>query len=181
MTSDHPILPDPGAPPPLRPLKLLHYMQTQWRRAFGLNLSQIDELLFVGGQFRPEQWPHIHAMGVRAVLSLQAENADVFEGPPPERALRLLVEDFHPPSVEQLHAAVGFIREAHAVRLPVLVHCHAGVGRASLTASAFLIASAGLSAAESFGRISHARPIVRLNRIQRARLDEWERLHRQGS
>ncbi len=179
MTPEHSLLPDPGAPPPLRPAPLLHYIQTQWRRAFGLNLSRIDELLFVGGQFRPDQWPHIRAMGVRAVLSLQAEHADVFEGAPPERALRLPVEDFHPPSVEQLRAAVAFLRETHAARLPVLVHCHAGVGRASLTASAFLVASTGLSAAEAFGRISHARPIVRLNRIQRARLDEWERLHRQ--
>lgn len=177
MTPDHPIPPDPSTP---RSAWLLHYMQTQWRRAFGLNLSQIDELLFVGGQFRPDQWPHIHALGIRAVLSLQAENTDVFEGVPPDRALRLPVEDFHPPSVEQLHTAVTFIRDSQVARLPVLVHCHAGVGRAALTASAFLVASAGLSATEAFDRICRARPIVRLNRIQRARLNEWEQLHRRS-
>src|SRR6476659_1765388 len=62
-------------------------------------------------------------------------------------------------------------------RLPVLVHCHAGVGRAALTASAYLMAG-GLSYAEAFGQIRRARPIVVLNEIQHARLLEWERLAR---
>lgn len=174
-----PLLPEPGARPPLHPRRLWNYAQTQWRRAFGLNLSQIDPLLYVGGQFRAAQWPRLHRIGIRAVLSLQAEREDRFLGDPPSRALRLLVPDFHPPSVEQLRAAVAFIQEAHAEQLPVLVHCHAGVGRASLTASAFLIATRQLSAEAAFGQIRQARPIVRLNRVQRARLLEWERLHRQ--
>lgn len=62
------------------------YLGSQWRRAFGLNVSLIDPLLFVGGQFRPEQWPALHALGVRAVLSLQQEREDRFAGAPPERA-----------------------------------------------------------------------------------------------
>src|SRR6266542_480801 len=121
------------------PVHIWRYLRTQWRRAFGLNVSQIDELLFVGGQFRPQQWPALHALGIRAVLSLQAEYQDQFHGPPPARSLRLEVPDFHPPTVEQLHAAVAFIQSARAERLPVMVHCHAGVGRAALTASAYLV------------------------------------------
>jgi predicted protein tyrosine phosphatase len=152
------------------------YLRTQWRRGFGLNVSQIDDLLFVGGQFRPQQWPALHALGIRAVLSLQAEREDEFHGPPPDRALRLLVPDFHPPQIDQLQEAVAFIRGAHAERLPVLVHCHAGVGRAALTASAFLIAG-GMSHAQAFAHLRRARPIVALNAIQQARLAEWERLH----
>jgi protein-tyrosine phosphatase len=155
------------------------YLRTQWRRGFGLNVSRVDDLLFVGGQFRARQWPALHALGIRAVLSLQAERADAFHGPPPERALRLLVPDFHPPSVDQLHEAVAFIQAAHAAQLPVLVHCHAGVGRASLTASAFLIAG-GMNQADAFAHIRRARPIIALNAIQQARLAEWERLKRQG-
>jgi protein-tyrosine phosphatase len=154
------------------------YVRTQWRRGFGLNVSQIDELLFVGGQFRARQWPALRALGIRAVLSLQAERPDTFHGPHPDRSLRLLVPDFHPPSVEQLHEAVAFIRAAHAEQLPVLIHCHAGVGRASLTASAFLIAG-GMSHAEAFAHIHRVRPIVALNAVQYARLAEWERLARQ--
>ena len=155
-----------------------HYLRTQWRRGFGLNVSQIDDLLFVGGQFRARQWPALHALGIRAVLSLQAEREDTFHGPPPDRALRLLVPDFHPPLIAQLQEAVAFIQAAHAEQLPVLVHCHAGVGRAALTASAFLVAG-GMSHAEAFAYLRRARPIIALNAFQQARLTEWERLHRE--
>jgi len=150
-------------------------MATQWRRVFGPNISRIDELLFVGGEFRARQWPRLRALGVRAVLSLQAEREDVFHGPPPERTLRLEVPDFHPPTVEQLREAVAFIQAAHDDRLPVLVHCHAGVGRASLTASAYLV-TRGLSHDEAFQSIRRARPIVYLNDLQRERLAECGRL-----
>jgi predicted protein tyrosine phosphatase len=156
------------------------YLRAQWRRGFGLNVSQIDDLLFVGGQFRARQWPALHALGIRAVLSLQAEREDSFHGPPPARTLRLLVPDFHPPLISQLHEAVAFIQAAHAEQLPVLVHCHAGVGRAALTASAFLVAG-GMSYADAFAHIRRARPIVALNAIQRARLAEWEQLGRESS
>jgi protein-tyrosine phosphatase len=80
--------------------------------------------------------------------------------------------------IAQLHEAVAFIQAAHAEQLPVLVHCHAGVGRAALTTSAFLIAG-GMSHAEAFAHIHRARPIIALNAIQQARLADWERLHRE--
>ena len=167
---------EPGALPPVdSPALLWLYARTQWRRVFGLNVTRIDDLLFVGGQFRPRQWPALRQLGIRAVLSLQAEYEDVFHGTPPDRALRLMVPDFHPPTVEQLREAVAFVAAAHADGLPVMIHCHAGVGRASLTASAYLV-SRGASYADAFEKIRRARPIVRLNRLQHERLSEWERL-----
>jgi predicted protein tyrosine phosphatase len=169
-------LPDPRVPT-FDVSQLWLYLRTQWRRGFGLNVSQINDLLFVGGEFRAQQWPALHTLGIRAVLSLQAEREDEFHGSRPARALRLAVPDFYPPTVEQLREAVAFIQAAHAEQLPVLVHCHAGVGRAALTASAYLMAG-GLSYAEAFGQIRRARPIVVLNEIQHARLLEWERLAR---
>ena len=60
----------------------------------------------------------------------------------------------------------------------MLVHCHAGVGRASLTASAYLV-TRGLSHTEAFDLVRRARPIVMLNDAQQARLEEWERLARE--
>jgi protein tyrosine phosphatase (PTP) superfamily phosphohydrolase (DUF442 family) len=149
------------------------YASAQWRRVFGLNISQIDDLLYVGGQFRRDQWPAMHMLGVRAVLSMQAENEDEFVSPLPARALRIPVIDFQPPSIEQLHQACAFIREAHAEGLPVFVHCHAGVGRAPLTAGAYLV-SQGATAAQAIERIRRARPIIDLNLVQHARLVEWE-------
>lgn len=149
------------------------YFATQWRRVFGLNISRINPLLFVGGEFTAAQWPAIYALGVRAVLNLQAERADQFIGPLPTRTLRIEVEDFHAPTIAQLHAAIAFMGAAHAEQLPVLVHCHAGVGRASLTASAYLM-SLGMSRSVAFGSIQRARPIVALGNTQLDRLIEWE-------
>ena len=170
-------LPDSGAPPPSEPARLWLYAMTQWRRMFGLNVSQVDDLLFVGGEFAPAQWADLGALGIRAVLSLQAEREDLFDGLPPDRTLRLPVEDFHPPTIGQLSEAVAFIEGCRADGLPVLIHCHAGVGRASLTASAYLM-TRGLSQVEAFDSIRRARPIVMLNSTQLERLIEWERVLR---
>jgi hypothetical protein len=165
-----PSVPSPG----LRLQDAWLYLRTQWRRGFGLNVSRIDDLLFVGGEFTPAQWPDLGALGIRAVLSLQAEREDVFEGEPPLRALRLPVEDYCSPTIAQLHEAVAFVGECRAAGLPVFIHCHAGVGRASLTASAYLV-SQGHGYAEAFEAIRRARPIVALNGLQLDRLIEWER------
>lgn len=153
---------------------LLHYGQTLWQRFFGLNVSQIDPLLFVGGQFEPHEWAQLYARGIRAVLSLQAERADRFTDPLPTQALRLLVPDYHAPTLDQLVTAVAFIAAAHTNGLPVLVHCHAGVGRAPTTAAAFLVAQQALTHRDALERIRTARPIMRINPEQRARLCEWE-------
>lgn len=150
------------------------YLRTQWQRTFGLNVSQIEPLLFVGGQFRAEQWSALHHLGVRAVLSLQEEFEDQFVGPPPPRTLRLLVPDFHAPSLKQLREAVDFIGAAHSDGLPVFVHCHAGVGRAPLTAAAYLIATRQLVAHTALLHIKRQRPIINVSNNQLDRLLEWE-------
>jgi protein-tyrosine phosphatase len=177
-TMTHPLpfgLPDPGAPPPRDPARLWRYFTTQWRRAFGLNVTKLDDMLYVGGEFSAAQWRQLYALGVRAVLSLQAEREDVFDGTPPTHVLRLPVPDFQPPTTEQLREAVAFIRAAHDANLPVLIHCHAGVGRAALTTAAFLMTH-GLSAEQAFAHVRRSRPIVAMNARQRAQLLEWERV-----
>jgi protein-tyrosine phosphatase len=151
------------------------YLRTQWARFFGLNLSLVAPQLFVGGQFRPEQWPAISSLGVRAVLSLQAEREDAFAGAPPERLLRLQVVDFTPPSLDQLDEGVRFVAECHAAGMPVLVHCFSGVGRAPLTAAAYLMARDGLAHHEALACVRAGRPIIRPNAAQVRSLREFER------
>jgi|HigsolmetaAR201D_1030396.scaffolds.fasta_scaffold36576_1 Predicted protein-tyrosine phosphatase len=158
----------------------LHYLHTQFRRMFGVNITQIEPLLFVGGQFRPDQWPKIYKLGVRAVLSLQAEYEDRFEGAPEPRTLRLLVPDYHSPSVKQLQEAVDFISQAHAEELPVFIHCHAGMGRAPLTAASYLMATRAWDHTQALRYLRQARPIISLNERQRQRLVEWEKHLQQG-
>lgn len=150
------------------------YLRAQWRRLFGLNATLVGPLLFVGGQFRPSQWPLLHALGIRAVLSLQAEREDSFEGPPPDRALRLLVPDFHPPSMAQLAEGVAFIQSAHKAELPVFVHCHAGVGRAPMMAAAYYMSRYGMTHRDALAHLRAARPIIAPNFRQLARLREFE-------
>src|SRR5690606_23993969 len=116
----------------------------------------------------------LYNLGVRAVLSLQQEHEDRFSGTPPERVHRLLVPDFHPPTLEQLSEGVEFISSAHAVELPVLVHCHAGVGRAPLMAAAYLMASRGIDHRAALAELRAARPIIDPNALQIARLREYE-------
>ncbi len=153
---------------------MIAYVSAQWRRYFGLNVSQVEPLLFVGGQFRAEQWPMLRDLGVRAVLSMQAEHVDSYVGAPPERALRLLVPDFTAPSLAQLNEGVAFIEECHAAQLPVFVHCHAGVGRAPTMAAAYLVASRGMGHREALALLRRARPIIKPTREQIARLREFE-------
>jgi protein-tyrosine phosphatase len=149
------------------------YLYQQWQRFFGLNATAVNPLLYVGGQFRPDQWPALYALGIRAVLSLQAEYIDRFSGPAPAAVLRIEVADFHPPAVEQLDCAVDFIIAQQQAGHAVLVHCHAGVGRAPLTAAAFLMRRHAHSAAEALQTIRRARPIIRPNRRQLQRLHDY--------
>lgn len=153
---------------------MLTYLGAQWRRYFGLNASLVEPLLFVGGQFRPEQWSQLHALGVRAVLSLQAEREDSFGGAPPPIVLRLHVQDFSPPTLDQFAAGVAFIEEAHSASLPVFIHCHAGVGRAPIMAAAHLMSSRRLCHRVALAQVRAARPIIGPNRSQVARLREYE-------
>lgn len=145
-----------------------------WLRRRELNLSAVNPLLYVGGQFSPAQWPQIHRLGVRAVLSLRAEHADVFGYPPPVRAHRLLVPDFYPPTLDQIAEGVDFVAAAQAEGLPVLIHCHAGVGRAPLLAAAHLMASRRINHHVALAELRLARPFIGLNRRQLARLRAYE-------
>jgi protein-tyrosine phosphatase len=141
-----------------------------------LNISPVDPLLYVGGQFRPAQWPQLHDLGVRAVLSLRAEHVDAFEGPPPPRVHRIMVPDYFAPSLDQIIEGVAFVSAAHAENLPVLIHCHAGVGRAPLLAAAYLMSSQQIDHRAALAQLRRARPIIGPNRHQLARLREYEAL-----
>ncbi|NTW00545.1 MAG: dual specificity protein phosphatase family protein [Oscillochloris sp.] len=151
------------------------YLRVQLQRLFGLNVSHVWPMLFVGGQFRASQWPQLYALGIRAVLNLQAEHEDSYVGIPPDRALRLLVTDFHAPTLNQMSEGVAFIAAAHADGLPVFVHCHAGVGRAPLMAAAYLVAVHNMSYRTALIHLRATRPIIAPNPRQIVRLREYEK------
>jgi predicted protein tyrosine phosphatase len=134
--------------------------------------SQITPYLHVGGQYRRRGWPRLSARGVTAVVNLRAEFDDNEAGIAPSRYLYLPTPDDAPPTLEQLQAAVAFMAEEIARDGGVYVHCGAGVGRAAVTAAAYLV-STGLAPEEAWACIRQARPFVRPNPVQVAQVERF--------
>ncbi len=109
----------------------------------------------VGGMARP--WPRdvpwLREQGVTAILSLTEVMPDL----PGFEILRLPVVDMTSPTLEQLHTAVGFMREVVAKGGAVVAHCTAGMGRTGTILAAYLV-SEGLPVDEALRRIRALRP-----------------------
>ncbi len=119
-----------------------------------LNFSWIVERR-VGGMARPvaRDLPWLKAQGVTAILSLTESRPDL----PGFDVLRLPVVDMTSPTVEQLHAAVAFMREVVARGGAVVAHCTAGMGRTGTILAAYLVAE-GAPVEEALRRVRELRP-----------------------
>ncbi len=134
-----------------------------YRRFHGYSppeLSQVQPLLFVGGQHSRRGLAAMEALGIGAVVNLREESDDAARGAALQHYLWLPTTDDDPPSLEDLHRGVEFIREQIAAGRGVYIHCASGVGRAPTLAAAYLI-STGMSQAEAWEAIMAARPFVR--------------------
>jgi atypical dual specificity phosphatase len=67
------------------------------------------------------------------------------------------LEDMEPPTQEQLDRAVSAINKALEGKLPVAVHCAAGLGRTGVVLAAYLV-SKGMTAQAAIARIRRLRP-----------------------
>ncbi len=109
----------------------------------------------VGGMARP--WPRdvpwLREQGVTAILSLTEVGPEL----PGFEVLRLPVVDMTSPTLEQLHTAVGFMREVVAKGGAVVAHCTAGMGRTGTMLAAYLV-SEGLPVDEALRRVREMRP-----------------------
>jgi protein-tyrosine phosphatase len=110
--------------------------------------------------------------GISAVVNLRQELDDRRLGLVPDRYLYLPTPDDYAPSLEQLYRAVEFITQEIAAGGKVYVHCGAGVGRAVITAAAYLI-STGMSADQALAAIRKRRPFINPSAVQLQRLDEF--------
>lgn len=161
-----------------------HWMYVQRSRIWGLarhlrrlprgtlrpNADQITPLLWVGGFIDAHDWAALYTQGVRVVVNLQAERQDRFDGPMPDAYLWLPTMDYAAPDLAALHHGVALVRSALQSAQPVLIHCHAGMGRSALLGTAVLVAE-GCSVDAAWAMLRSRRPVVNLHPPQ------WALLH----
>lgn len=96
--------------------------------------------------------------GIKAIVSLTVNGVD--ESILEKHGLRYLhlpIEDFGVPSQEQVQEFVGFVREMRQQRMPVVVHCHAGLGRTGTMLACYLV-STGMTAEQAIAEVRRVRP-----------------------
>ncbi len=135
------------------------------------SLSQIQPLLFVGGQHRRRGLSRMRAWGISAVVNMRAEADDAARGLALEHYLWLPTVDDAVPSLEELQRGADFITAQIAAGRGVYIHCAAGVGRAPLMAAAYLV-SAGISPEAAWSTIRQRRAFVRPTPPQTAALEQ---------
>ncbi len=112
------------------------------------------------GTFAPleKDFEFLKKQGVGAVVSLteNALDAGMLEkfG---FRYLHLPVEDFTPPSIEQIREFVKFLEKAESEGVPVVTHCAAGRGRTG-TVLACALVRRGYQAEDAIAEVRRLRP-----------------------
>jgi len=146
------------------------------RKASGQPLwpvSQVQPLLYVGGQHSAKGWPAMQARGIQAIVNLrEADKDDAARGIAPAAYLHLPTPDNTPPSLDDLARGVQFIAQHMEQGRAVYVHCGVGVGRAPSQVAAYLI-STGRSPQEALAEIRRVRPFIHLTRAQQQQLARY--------
>jgi len=138
-----------------------------------LPFVRITPHLFVGPQINRRGWLSLRQRhNITSVVNLRVESDDRERGIEPEHYLWLPTIDHTSPTVEQLHRAAEFISERIDAGEGVYIHCAAGVGRAPLTAAAYLILQ-GYGVDEALDLLRTRRPFISQSPNQRARLIQF--------
>jgi atypical dual specificity phosphatase len=105
-----------------------------------------------------EEYQWLRRQGVQLVISLT-------EDPPPRHwvndaglfALHIPVEDMHPPSQRQIELGLSAIEKAQSQKLPVAIHCTAGLGRTGTMLACYFV-KRGLGADAAVATVRDLRP-----------------------
>jgi protein tyrosine phosphatase (PTP) superfamily phosphohydrolase (DUF442 family) len=130
----------------------------------GMNVSQVNEWLWVGGSVPRSQYAALAALGLTAVIDLRAERCDDAAALAALgiELLHLPVTDRYPPSVEQLMKGVEWAVPRLKAGGRLYAHCEHGVGRGPLMGLAVMVAQ-GAAVTEAYRALRQARWQATLN------------------
>jgi len=131
-----------------------------------ISFDRVTDFIYVGSRIASlDDYHRLRAQGVRACVDMKHEGADPWTF---EAFLWLPTVDQEPPSRVHLQMGIAFLRQCERARMPVFVHCMAGVGLSSTLALAYLLAGAfrekGTRAALEF--LCARRPVCNPNPLQ---------------
>ena len=123
----------------------------------------------------------LYEQDIRAIVTLTEHPLTVQQEITPQvldeiglTCLHAPVVDQYPPDVATVRETVQFINQMKAQGQPVLLHCHAGIGRTGTMLHAYYLAE-GLSLAEARAKVKAGKPIsqfIMLSKAQKAFLEE---------
>jgi protein-tyrosine phosphatase len=131
------------------------------------NFSEIEPGFFVGGSV-PKPPP-----GAQAVLNL-CEVEDPYQA---ETHVWMKIPDSSPaPELPWLKEAVDFVAKERKEGKIVYVHCAAGISRAGMVSTAYVMAEKGWTRDKALAFVREQRPQVNPNQAFMDRLLEWEKV-----
>ncbi|GEL70000.1 MULTISPECIES: protein-tyrosine phosphatase family protein [Myxococcus] len=124
----------------------------------GLNVSQVNDWLYVGGAVPRSRYAELKARGITAVIDVRGERCDDAEALKALgiELLNLPVTDRYPPSVEQLMRGVEWALPRLEQGGTLYTHCEHGVGRGPLVGLAVMVAR-GWEAPAAYRELRQAR------------------------
>lgn len=130
----------------------------------GMNVSQVNDWLWVGGSVARSQYAALKAQGITAVIDLRAERVDDAAALAALgiELLHLPVTDRYPPSVDQLMKGVEWALPRLKAGGKLYTHCEHGVGRGPLMGLAVLV-SQGADVKEAYRALRERRWQATLN------------------
>jgi predicted protein tyrosine phosphatase len=103
-----------------------------------VTFDRITDLIYLGSRISGmDDYHRLRAHGVRACVDMKQEGADPWAF---DAFLWLPTVDHDPPSQPHLRMGIAFLRQCEQARIPVYVHCMAGVGRSSALVLAYMLA-----------------------------------------